>query len=121
MRNLRHRKTPDKGLEEEGFFFRLLAAAIAIPLFEVSLFLGVYAAGGFRRSSNFFLSIPAWVHVVYCSVAIAVGLVFGFRGLIWLLGHLFMTHFESERNERMTLALWLAILGLAAIGYWIAG
>ena len=121
MRNLRRRKASDPNLEDEGFFFRLLAAAIAVPLFEVSLFLGIYAAGGSRRSSYFFLSIPAWVHIVYCSAAIAVGLIFGFRGLTWLLGHLFMTHFENEQDKRITIALWLAFLGLAALGCWVAG
>lgn len=121
MGNLRYRRTSDTSLEEEGFFFRLLAAAIAVPLFEVSLFLGIYAGGGSRGSSYFFLSIPAWVHIVYCGAAIAVGLVFGFRGLTWLLGHLFMTHFENERNERITVALWLAFLGLAGFGYWRTG
>ena len=67
-----------------------------------------------------FFSIPAWLHIFYCSVAVAVGLIFGFRGLTWLLGHLFMTHFENDQDERITIALWLALFGLGALGYWVS-
>ena len=121
MGNFQHRKkSRDEGPEEEGFLYRALAAAIAIPLFEVSLFIGICAARISGRSAYFFFSIPAWLHSVYCSVAVAVGLIFGFRGLTWLLGHLFMTHFENDQDERITIALWLALFGLGALGYWVS-
>lgn len=101
----------------ESLGFRLLAALVAVPVFELSLFLGLYAVSGPRRSGYLFFFVPLWFHVVYVAIAVAVGLVFGFSGLIWLLGHLFYTHFEHERKLSVTAALWLGILALVGLAY----
>lgn len=47
-------ETIDASTEEEKFLSRLLAAVAAVPLFEMSLFLGIYAARGSRGSTYFF-------------------------------------------------------------------
>jgi hypothetical protein len=55
MGNFQHqKKSRDEGPEEEGFRYRALAAAIAIPLFEVSLFIGICAPRISGRSAYFF-------------------------------------------------------------------
>jgi hypothetical protein len=107
--------------DRETFAFRLIAAVIAIPIFELSLFVGFYAATGSRRSIYLFFAIPAWLHVAYISVAVVMGLVFGFKGITWLLGHLFLTHFPKDRDEKVTVLLWLAILALAIVGFLSTG
>ncbi|MEY8688779.1 MAG: hypothetical protein AB9M53_02710 [Leptothrix sp. (in: b-proteobacteria)] len=97
-----------------------MAALVAIPVFELSLFLSFYTTSGSKGATYFYLLVPAWVHVIFIGTAVVVGLIFGFKGITWLLGHLFLTHFENERNERITVALWAAIIGVAAIAYFAA-
>jgi hypothetical protein len=109
------------GDEAETLGFRLLAAVLSIPIFELSLFLGFHAATGSRRSSYLFFSLPLWLHAVYMTGAVGVGFVFGFQGITWLLGHLFLTHFPNERSIKMTALLWLAILGLSLLGFLSTG
>jgi hypothetical protein len=94
-----------------------LAAIVAIPIFELALYLGFYAAGGARRSLYYFLALPMWFHGVFLGLAVVVGLFSGFKGLTWLLGHLFLTHFERDRSDRITVALWACIVALATVGY----
>jgi hypothetical protein len=116
------RKAQQKSADQEQTLgFRLLAAVIAIPIFELSLFLGFYAATGSRRSSHLFFALPLWLHAVYIAGAVGVGLVFGFQGITWLLGHLFLTHFPNERRIQITALLWLAIFGLALAGFICTG
>jgi hypothetical protein len=101
--------------ESENLGWRLVAALIAIPVFEISLFLGMYLVFPSRGTGYVFLAIPLWVHGVYVSAAAAVGLLFGFNGIVWLLGHLFFTHHENERNRLVTGLLWGALAGLAFV------
>jgi hypothetical protein len=101
--------------ESEGIVWRLVAALVAVPLFEVSLLLGMYLIYPSRGMAYVFLSIPLWMHGVYAGAAALVGLLFGFNGITWLLGHLFMTHHENERNRLVTALLWGALLGLAFV------
>jgi hypothetical protein len=61
------------------------------------------------------MAVPLWVHGVYMCAAAAVGLLFGFKGITWLLGHLFLTHHEDEQNKVVTLLLWGGLLGLALV------
>lgn len=114
--NPQRRDSEDDG---ESLAFRLLAAIVAVPVFELSLFLGLYAVGGSRRAGYLFFFVPLWFHVAYLAIAVAVGFVFGFSGLVWLLGHLFWTHFEHERKASVTAALWLGILALFGLAYYV--
>jgi hypothetical protein len=110
---LRKRHSPSD--ESEGLLWRLVAALVAVPLFEVSLFLGMYLIYPSRGVAYFFLSIPLWMHGVYVGTAVLIGLLFGFKGITWLLGHLFMTHHENERNRLVTALLWSGLAGLAFV------
>jgi hypothetical protein len=109
------RKRPDAAEESEGLGWRLVAALVAVPIFEVSLFLGMYLIYPSRGMAYFFLSIPLWVHGVYLGAASLVGLLFGFKGITSLLGHLFFTHHENERNRLLTALLWGGLLGLTFV------
>jgi hypothetical protein len=108
------RKRPSSD-ESEGLLWRLVAALVAVPVFEVSLLLGMYLIYPSRGIAYVFLSIPLWMHGVYAGAAALVGLLFGFNGITWLLGHLFLTHHENERNRLVTALLWGALLGLAFV------
>jgi hypothetical protein len=109
------RKRVSSSDEHEGLVWRLVAALIAISLFDISLFLGMYLVFPSRGMGYVFLAIPLWVHGVYVGAAAAVGLLFGFNGIIWLLGHLFFTHHENERNRLVTGLLWGVLAGLALV------
>lgn len=111
---------PKKNDEPEGIRLRLLAALIAVPIVEFSLFFGCYIAVDRRKAAYIFFALPAWLHVTTSAVALLVGLVAGFAGLTWLLGHLFVTHFPEDKNMRVTAALWLCICVLAFVGYRVA-
>ena len=111
LSGLRKRTAPTG--ESEGLLWRLVAAIIAVPIFEASLFLAMYLIFPPRTMAYLFMSIPMWIHAVYVGAAFTVGLLFGFNGVVWLLGHLFWTHHENERNRVMTVLLWGALAGLA--------
>ena len=109
------RKRPSPSDESEGIVWRLVAALVAVPLFEVSLFLGMYLIYPSRGVAYFFMAIPLWMHGVYAGTAALIGLLFGFNGITWLLGHLFFTHHENERNRLVTALLWGGLAGLAFV------
>lgn len=113
----RHHPDPDA---PESLAERLLAALIAAPLFELALLLACWGAGGKRGGLRLFLALPPWLHLAVGSLALSVGVFFGFAGLSWLLGHLFMTHFGDERDWRITAALW-GLIGLLAWVVAVAG
>ncbi|SFU70122.1 hypothetical protein SAMN05216350_10425 [Polaromonas sp. YR568] len=110
---LRKRRTPSD--ESEGIVWRLVAALVAIPVFEISLYLGTYLVFPSRDLAYLLMAIPLWMHAVYAGAAAVVGLVFGFKGITWLLGHLFLTHHENEQNKVITFLLWGGFLGLAFV------
>lgn len=112
------RKRPPSPDDSEGLLWRLVAALVAVPIFEASLFLGMYLLFPSRSMGYLFLMIPLWVHGVYLGVAVATGLLFGFGGITWLLGHLFFTHHENERSRLVTSVLWGALAGLAFTASW---
>lgn len=114
--HFRKRQSPTE--EGEGLLWRLVAAMVAVPIFEASLFLGMYLVYPSRDIGYFFLMIPLWVHGVYVGAAVATGLLFGFGGITWLLGHLFFTHHENERNRLVTSILWGAFAGLVFMASW---
>jgi len=99
--------------ESEGLPWRVVAALVAVPIFEASLFLGLYLLYPSRGMAYLFMMIPLPVHIAYVGLALAAGLLFGFKGITWLLGHLFLTHHENERNRLVTALLWGALAGLA--------
>ena len=111
------RRNFNRSDEPEGLVLRVIAGLIAIPLFEFALFLACYLAVGRRTAASIFLALPMWLHAAYSSVALFIGLFFGFAGLTWLLGHLFMTHFPNDRNHRITAVIWLCIGALMLVGY----
>lgn len=108
-------KRPSSSDDSEGLLWRLVAALVAIPIFEISLYLGLYLILSPRSLSYLFMTIPLWMHGVYAGAAALVGLLFGFNGITWLLGHLFMTHHENERNRLVTVLLWAGLLGMALV------
>jgi hypothetical protein len=110
----RRRKPVD---DSEGLGMRLLAALIAAPLFELSLYLVIALISREWRSGFLFFELPLWLHLVYSGLAAGVGLIFGFSGLTWTLGHLFLTHREEEKSEWVTALLWCVVLALAALTY----
>lgn len=116
-RGMRKRPGEEEG---EGLLLRLLAASIAAPLFALAMLLGLSVLGG-RWAAHLFTSIPLGVHLLYAGLAAGVGLLFGFKGLTWLMGHLFMTHFEGQRNELVTAALWLIFAVLVVLAYSVYG
>jgi hypothetical protein len=109
------RKRPTSSDESEGIVWRLVAAVVAVPIFEISLYLGLYLILSPRSLTWLLMAIPLWMHAVYAGAAAAVGLLFGFRGITWLLGHLFMTHRGDDNNRLVTFLLWGALLGLAFV------
>ena len=109
------RKRPSSPDESEGLLWRLLAALVAVPLFEASLFLGMYLLLPARREAYLFMAAPLWMHGLYVGTAALVGLLFGFKGITWLLGHLFLTHREEENSRLVTFLLWGAMPGLAFV------
>jgi hypothetical protein len=109
------RKRSTSSDESEGIAWRLVAAVVAVPIFEISLYLGLYLIVSPRSLTWLLTAIPLWIHAVYAGAAAAVGLLFGFRGITWLLGHLFMTHREEDNNRLITFLLWGVLLGLAFV------
>lgn len=109
---------PTEDEEHETLTMRLLAAVIAIPIFELSLYISLALVGFTRRSGALlYMHIPLWGHAALVGTACVVGLLFGFRGITGLLGHLFLTHTGRERNETITCALWAGLLVLAGLLY----
>ena len=106
--------------ERETLVHRLLAALVAIPVFELSLYLALGQFSGQWSQYAFLTKVPLWIHGLYVGAASIVGLILGFKGITWLLGHLFLTHFENERDPRITGALWAAFGVLVAIGYFVS-
>jgi hypothetical protein len=115
MQPVHRRRSPSKGPEVERLPQRLLAALLAAPLLEVSLLLSLCIIGG-RGGARLFIALPAVFHGVMICLAAALGLMVGLRGLLWLQGHLFYTHFESAKNWQMTAALW----AIFAFVVWLA-
>lgn len=109
------RKRRPSSDESEGIVWRLVAAVVAVPIFEISLYLGLYLILSPRSLTWLLTAIPLWIHAVYAGAAAAVGLLFGFRGITWLLGHLFMTHREDDNNRLVTILLWAGLLGMALV------
>ncbi len=109
------RKRPTSSDDSEGIVWRLVAAVVAVPIFEISLYLGLYLILSPRSLTWLLMAIPLWMHAVYAAAAAAVGLLFGFRGITWLLGHLFLTHRGDDQNKAVTCLLWGGLLGLAFV------
>jgi len=108
----RQKRAGSRFADEDGetFSSRLLAVFIAVPLFEFSLYLGMALLFGSPRiAMNAWLSLTTIFHAVYCLVVIGVAVYGGMGGLTRLLGHLFFTHDESERNTTVTCLIWGAI------------
>lgn len=108
-------KTGDPG--DETALTRVCAALIAGPVLELSVLATVWAWGGRIAVYHFLRAVPFWLHVAYFLVAAIVGLLAGFRGLTWIVGHLFRTHAPDERSWSVTVMLWGAYAGLCALGY----
>lgn len=103
--------------DDETLVSRLCAGFIAAPIFEVSLLAAVFLLAGRWGARVFMSEVPAWTHVVYMGVAAVIGFTFGLRGLVWLLGHLFLTHKGSERNISVTAAVWLSYAAILFAAY----
>ena len=114
------RKLKQPPVETETVGTRLLAGIVAIPLFEGALLFGIALVAGPKGTWWAIRMVPIWLHLALMSVAIATGLIFGYRGLVWLLGHLFYTHFPTERSSNVTAALWIAIAAGGALIYKIS-
>ena len=100
---------------------RLLAAVVAPFAFNLALlityglmFRYIRGPGAFAFAfSTASLTIP--VLAVSIVVPIVVGFVFGTRGFVAFLGHSFYTHDPAARDWRITMAIWVVIVGLATL------
>jgi hypothetical protein len=110
---------PSEAANAESLLQRLLAGLIAAPLIEISLLLSLCVIGG-RGGTRLYFALPALFHAVIICLAAALGLLMGFRGLLWLQGHLFYTHFESAKNWLLTAALWGIIVSVIWLSYMLA-
>lgn len=107
----------EKGGETIGT--RVLALLVAIPIFQVSLFLGLFVAFGNTRAAAYtWIALPATFQVFYMAVVFAVALIGGMSGITSLLGHLFLTHPIGQRSIYITVAWWAFIAIGAAIAIW---
>jgi hypothetical protein len=97
----RRRVDVDESIEgtEEDWTTRLLAMVVAVPVFGLSLYLGlVTVVMSPRLAAYMLLQVPLYFHVTYFGVALFVGLWFGMNGITSLLGHLFGTHFANQAD-----------------------
>lgn len=101
--------------EGGGLADRLLAAFLAPVIFNLSNL--ILIAVLFRRARGFgrflFYDVPMLGGFLLWGLLITpalVGLLIGMDRLISLIGHLFYTHAESERNQAITVAAWGGLL-----------
>lgn len=93
---------------------RVIAAAIAPPLFWLALYLSLVPLkllGPFSFSFAFLL--PKIVFAVVGAGAACYGAIKGLSGLADLMGHAFWTHQSNERDIRWTVAIWTTVVALA--------
>lgn len=109
--------------EAETWETRLLAVLLAVPVFEASLMLGMLAAsnGHGGAAAMLVLQLPLWLHLALCSMAVAVGAIWGMGGITWLLGHLFWTHPVPQQRRWITTLLWVSLLVLPMMLMWLGG
>ena len=103
------RKSKNSIEEGETLEPRLLAGVFAVPLVEVPFVVTLLLLSYPGPSAWAFRLVPLWIHFALIATAFTIGLISGYGGLVWLIGHLFYTHFPAERNARITTALWLVI------------
>jgi hypothetical protein len=102
----------------EDWATRGLAVVVAVPVFAVSLYLGLATLTmSPRRALLIFWNLPTVFYSVYFGLALGVGLRFGFSGLTRLLGHLFGTHFVREANGGLTVLLWAGLIVATLAAY----
>ncbi len=109
------RKSKERAAEPETLGSRLLAGIFAVPLVEVPFVFGLLLISHPGASAWAFRLVPLWVHFALIGAAFSIGLLCGYRGLVWLIGHLFYTHFSTERSVRITTTLWIAISATALL------
>lgn len=106
------------GGSEENAFTRALAALLAIPVFGISLYLGLATA---TQSPSFaarlLTALPHYFYLAYFGLALVVGLGSGVSGIVSLLGHLFGTHFERQADRRITMGLWAGLACVTLLAY----
>jgi hypothetical protein len=101
---------------DSGLTDRLLAAFLAPVIFNISNLIMVGLL--FRRSSSGFgrflvQDVPKLGSFLLWALLIIpalVGLIIGMDRLIKLIGHLFYTNTENERDQTVTLAAWVCLL-----------
>jgi hypothetical protein len=105
----KHRK------EDGGLTDRLLAAFLAPIVFNLSNL--ILIAVLFRRARGFgrflFYDVPMLGSFLLWGLLIIpalIGFLVGMDRLISLIGHLFYTHTESQRNQAITFAAWAGLL-----------
>lgn len=115
----RSRRSADGAADdEEDSATRLLAVVLAVPVFALSLYLGlITVTASPRLAAHIFLSLPLYFHFIYLGVAVAVAVRGGMTAITDLLGHLFFTHFESQRDRRKTLLLWGGLCLATVVAY----
>lgn len=117
---MRRTRLPEKSEDTAGIADRLLAAFLAPVIFNISNL--ILIAVLFRRARGFgrflFYDVPMLGGFLLWGLLIIpalVGLLIGMDRLISLIGHLFYTHTESERNPAITVAAWGGLLLAAYI------
>jgi hypothetical protein len=119
----KRRSTRSSAITETGedWATRLLATLVAVPVFALSLYLGLATILLSPRAAGYiYLSLPIGFHITYFALALIVALRYGMSGITKLLGHLFGTHFADERDRRITLVLWLGIAVATLIAYFVS-
>jgi hypothetical protein len=106
------------GDSEENAFTRVLAVLLAIPVFGISLYLGLAAAvQSPSLAARLLTALPLYFYLAYFGLALVVGLWSGVSGIVSLLGHLFGTHFERQADRRITMALWAGLACATLLAY----
>lgn len=113
---------PPEEEEQETWLSRGMAVLIAVPFFELSLYLGLSVLMLSPRWAAYaWMSLPGAFHMLYVALAVLVAAWHGMRGLTQLMGHLFLTHPPPVRNEITTVALWSALAGSALVAHLLGG
>ena len=104
--------------EEEDSSTRLLAIVLAVPVFALSLYLGLTTVTlSPRLAAHIFLSLPLYFHLIYLGLAVTVAVRGGMTPSTKLLAPLFFSHFENQSDRRKTLLLWAGLCIATAVAY----
>ena len=94
---------------------RLIAGVGAPFAFGLALLVVYAVVGDAIEIVDHFLEIGPVMLVMLVVVPAIAGFAFGTRGFVRFLGHSFYTHSDSERDWRVTLGIWVGLIGVALL------